>query len=217
MSNKSKKNKKNFRNIRPRYYKVIQSKNIWELLPLILSISFIIIYACYFWIKNQEGNLKFPIGFKRIYDYNNIKVIRVIDGDTIKIEDGSLVRLIGIDTPEYYESNKLFRDARRLKQDIATIKKMGAMSYAFTKQMLQDKYVRLEFDIEKYDKYGRLLAYVFLPDGTFVNGKIIEKGYACVYTIPPNVKYAALLNRLQQEAREKNAGLWGIDPLKNKN
>jgi micrococcal nuclease len=73
---------------------------------------------------------------------------------------------------------------------------------------VEGKRASLEFDVERYDKYGRLLAYVYLKDGTFVNAKIVEKGYASLMTIQPNVKYADTFLRLYQEARENRLGLW---------
>jgi micrococcal nuclease len=118
------------------------------------------------------------------------------------------VRLIGIDTPEMHESEKLYRDSARSKQDISTIQKLGRRAYEFTKNLVEGKRVSLEFDVEKHDKYGRLLAYVYLKDGTFVNAKIVEEGYASLMTFPPNVKYADLFLKLYQEARNYRKGLW---------
>jgi len=183
-------------------------KRLWKLLPLTVSLIFAAAYAYCSGLRVEEGRAKISIPFGRVYDYNNILVAYVADGDTVKLENGLWVRLLGIDTPEYYDSDKLLRDARRRKQDISTIKEMGALSKAFTREILKNKRVRLEFDAEKYDKYDRLLAYVFLQDGTFVNAKIIEYGYARVMIIPPNLKYADLFIRLQQEAKAAKRGLW---------
>lgn len=140
--------------------------------------------------------------------YDNILATRVVDGDTLKLENGQRVRLIGVDTPEVYESVKLYRDAQRSGQDIATIKALGKRSSKFTKELVQGKAVRLEFDVEKKDKYGRLLAYVYLLDGTFVNAEIIKQGYASMLTYPPNVKHVELFEKLYQEARDNHRGLW---------
>lgn len=113
-------------------------------------------------VHQREGlRISFPFGKK--YDYNNILVRKVVDGDTIELENGERIRLIGIDTPEMYESDKLFRDVQRTGQDIKTIQNMGREAYEFTKQLCEGKRVRLEFDLEKRDKYDRLLAYVFIP------------------------------------------------------
>jgi micrococcal nuclease len=135
-------------------------------------------------------------------------VKRVVDGDTLKLSDGSAIRLIGVDTPEYHYSNKLARDASRSREDVKAIQALGERAYEFTKGLAGGRTVRLEFDVVKRDKYGRLLAYVYLDDGAFLNAKIIEEGYGQVMTIPPNVKYSALFLKLQREAREAGRGLW---------
>ena len=158
--------------------------------------------------QQGEGGLKFSLPFGKSADYNDILVTRAVDGDTLLLESGERVRLIGIDTPEMHESNKLYRDAERSKQDIQTIIELGKKAYIFTKNLVEGKRVRLEFDVEKYDKYKRLLAYVYLQDGTFVNAEIVKQGYASLMTIPPNVEYADLFQKLYQEARENQRGLW---------
>jgi len=152
--------------------------------------------------------LGFTIPFGESYNYADILVKRAVDGDTLLLENGERVRLIGIDTPEMHESNKLYRDAERSKEDISTIQELGRRAYEFTKNLVEGKRVSLEFDVEKHDKYGRLLAYVYLKDGTFVNAEIVKQGYAKVSTYSPNVKYADLFLRLSREARENRRGLW---------
>ncbi|MCX7926734.1 MAG: thermonuclease family protein [Candidatus Omnitrophica bacterium] len=155
-----------------------------------------------------RGEAKIGIPWGKSYSYDNILVIRVVDGDTLVLENGQRLRLIGIDTPEIHESTKLYKDSQRSGKDIRTIKQLGQKSFAFTRQLVEGKRVRLEFDIEKTDRYGRLLAYVFLPDGTFVNAEIIKQGYANLLTYPPNVKYVDLFRQLYKEARESKRGLW---------
>jgi len=145
-------------------------------------------------------------------NYADALVRRAVDGDTLQLEDGQRVRLIGIDTPEMHESDKLYRDARRSAQDKATIQKMGRQAYVFTRNLVEGRRVSLEFDVERYDKYNRLLAYVYLKDGTFVNAEIVRQGYASLMTYPPNVKYADLFLKLYQEARENQRGLWQGHP-----
>jgi micrococcal nuclease len=85
---------------------------------------------------------------------------------------------------------------------------MGQKSYEFTKKLVEGKRVRLEFDAERHDRYKRILAYVYLEDGTFVNAEIVAQGYASLLTYPPNVKYADLFLKLYQLARENKRGLW---------
>jgi endonuclease YncB( thermonuclease family) len=106
-----------------------------------------------------------------------VKVTRVIDGDTIEISpliDGTQdVRLIGVDTPETYGGEE----------------PCGPEASNFTTSSLEGRQVRLEFDEDMYDPYGRLLAYVWMPDGTMFNEVLVEEGYASVSTYPPNDKY----------------------------
>lgn len=137
-------------------------------------------------------------------------VSRVVDGDTLALSGGEKVRLTGIDTPEVHHSDKLVRDAMKVGRDIREIQELGRRASDFTKKLCGGKKIRLEYDVVKRDRYGRLLAYVYLEDGTFVNAKIIEEGYAQVLTIPPNVRYAERFLRLQREAREKRRGLWAV-------
>lgn len=141
-----------------------------------------------------------------------VRVERVVDGDTFKLVGGERVRLLGIDTPEMHESNKLLRDAARSGQDAKAIQVLGRRAYEFVRPMIEGKNVRLEFDIEKRDKYGRLLAYVYLQDGTFLNKVIIENGYASPLTIPPNIRHADEFRELYKAARKKGLGLWAEGP-----
>jgi micrococcal nuclease len=157
---------------------------------------------------HSTGDWTWSVPLGRTYNYTDIGVQRVVDGDTLVLENGERVRLIGIDTPEMHESNKLSRDAQRSDQDKATIQKLGRKAYEFTRGLVEGKRVSLEFDAERYDKYGRLLAYAYLKDGTFVNAEIVKQGYASLMTIPPNVKYADLFRDLYREAREARRGLW---------
>ena len=137
-----------------------------------------------------------------------VVVTKVIDGDTFEIASGEHVRLIGIDTPESRVNPKARRDSDRTGEDILTIVSRGKEATNFTKQLVEGKSVRLEFDVGKRDKYDRLLAYVYLEDGTFVNEVIIREGYASPLTIPPNVKYADKFLKLYDEARRLERGLW---------
>lgn len=143
------------------------------------------------------------------------KVAYVVDGDTFHCTLGSgeevKVRLIGVDTPESRENPKARRDAERTGQSLEEIVKMGKLSAEFTKKMLpKGETVYLEFDVQKTDRYGRLLAYVWLSDGRMLNEVLVKEGYAMVYTIPPNVKYQERFLQAQRYARENRKGLWGM-------
>jgi micrococcal nuclease len=135
-------------------------------------------------------------------------ISRVVDGDTLKLSSGEKVRLIGVDTPEVYYGDKLLRDSKRSGTDIKTIQSLGAKASRFTKDLCLGKRARLEYDVVKHDKYGRVLAYVYLEDGTFVNAKIAEEGYGQIMTIPPNVKYADYFLKLERQAKDGKKGLW---------
>jgi micrococcal nuclease len=121
----------------------------------------------------------------------------------------TLVRLIGVDCPELHESEKLDRDAARSHRSRAAIEAMGARATAFTRDHLLGKTVDLELGVEQHDRYGRLLAYVWLPGGVLFNADLVRAGYAQPLTIPPNVKYARLSTGLAREARADGRGLWG--------
>ena len=120
-------------------------------------------------------------------------VKRVIDGDTIQLSNGKIVRLIGVDTPETKHPRK-------------PVEYYGKEASAFTKKMAEGKVVRLEYDQQKIDKYGRLLAYVYLSDGTFLNAEIIKQGYGHAYTRSP-FKYLEQFRQYEKEARENKRGL----------
>lgn len=129
-------------------------------------------------------------------------VTRVIDGDTFCIQDDSnkeiKIRLIGVDAPE----------TRRTKNK--EIGYYGEEAAQFLRELLLNKYIRLEFDIQKYDIYGRTLAYVYLED-TLINDYLVQLGYCKVATFPPNIRYQDLFIVSEKEARMKNRGLWSSD------
>jgi micrococcal nuclease len=128
------------------------------------------------------------------------EVVSVVDGDTIKVKiegETKTLRLIGIDTPETVDPRKPVQCFGRQASDKA-------------KEVLSDKMVRLEADPSQgeLDKYGRLLRYVFLPDGTFFNRSMIEEGYAHEYTYETPYKYQAEFKAAELKAREGKLGLW---------
>lgn len=107
------------------------------------------------------------------------KVVRVVDGDTFVVDFNGKeekVRLIGIDTPESVHPDSSKNTAA------------GVTASEYTKSLLTGKSVELEFDVQERDKYGRLLAYVYV-DGYMLNKKLLQDGYAVIATYPPNVKY----------------------------
>ena len=146
-------------------------------------------------------------------DFQIAWVKRVVDGDTLLLTNGERVRVIGVDTPEVHESKKLYWDAKRSARNIKTIKELGRRSSAFTKSLVDKKEIRLEFDpnnayINHRDKYRRILAYVYLPDGTFVNAEIIKRGYGFAYTRFP-FRYMDDFRQYEREARRKRGDCGG--------
>jgi micrococcal nuclease len=127
-----------------------------------------------------------------------VEVERVVDGDTIEVLVGGEdedVRYIGIDTPESVEPG-------------APVECYGLRASHLNEQLVAGRKVRLVFDAERRDAYGRLLAYVYVGD-RFVNAELVRRGYATPLTIPPNDKHAALFERLAREAGADGRGLWG--------
>ena len=149
-------------------------------------------FLCLFFAFGCAGNI--PDSNKEY------RVREVIDGDTIELDNGQMVRYIGIDTPE----------TRKRQGDswVYAPEPYAEKAKEFNRQLVEGKGLRLEFDVQKKDKYNRLLAYCFVGD-TFVNSRILEEGLAVLYTLAPNVKYADMLVKIQQEARQNNRGLWG--------
>lgn len=139
-------------------------------------------------------------------------VLEVVDGDTVRVDyNGSRksVRLIGIDSPECRINQKAQSDARTLGRDVVSIVEQGGRSRAFVRSLVSSgSVVYLEFDIQTTDKYNRLLAYVYLPDGRMLNEEIVRAGFAGLMTIPPCVRYVDLFRLALSDARKNGRGLW---------
>ncbi len=137
-------------------------------------------------------------------------VEKVLDGDTFRLSNGEKVRLLGIDTPEKYQSDKLESDSKKSGRDKKTIQKLGQLASNYVKEFAEGRKVYLEREPnhEDRDKYGRLLRYVYLEDGTMINKKIIADGYAYVYDKYPLTKLDEF-RQAYREARENRKGLWG--------
>lgn len=144
--------------------------------------------------------------------YNKATVVRVVDGDTIKIEMNGheeAVRLIGIDTPESKVNKKAKKDAIKTNHDVEVITAMGKEATKYVKTLVRKgDTVGIEFDVQKRDKYKRLLVYAYLQDGKMLNEEIIKAGFASVMTYPPNVKYQERFVRAYREALDTRRGLY---------
>jgi micrococcal nuclease len=126
-----------------------------------------------------------------------VKVERTVDGDTIEIElngKKEKVRLIGIDTPETKKPN-------------TPVMYYGKEASAYTNKRLYNQTISLEWDVDRRDKYNRLLAYVWIDDELF-NETLVKEGYARLSTFPPNVKYVDRFTKAQELARKQGSGIW---------
>jgi micrococcal nuclease len=127
-------------------------------------------------------------------------VTHVTDGDTFDVQTSAgkteTVRMIGMDTPETHDPRK-------------AVQCFGEVAAAKSKELLDGKIVRLEADPtdSDRDKYHRLLRFVYLPDGTFVNQYLVQQGYAFAYTVFPNI-HLDDFRAWEKEARDANRGLW---------
>lgn len=161
--------------------------------------------------KRSNGSNKYKENRKGVSIDENINpsltsdlyfVYKVIDGDTFYCYDENRnevkIRLIGIDTPET-------RNRFKKKKGY-----YGIEAKNYLTELILNKTVKLEFDLDKYDQYNRVLAYVYL-DGKFINAELVKNGFARIMTIQPNSKYAELFYELQVKARENKIGLWALE------
>lgn len=134
-------------------------------------------------------------------------VTEVNDGDTVSLKLKSVigiplqverVRLIGIDAPELNQEPWGRKSKRHLKK---LISEAGWM-------------VHLELDVQERDKHGRLLGYLWTKQGYLLNERMIEDGFAVLFTLPPNIKYAERLTGAQDKARAAARGIWGKGGLR---
>jgi micrococcal nuclease len=132
-----------------------------------------------------------------VADSGTAVVTRTVDGDTVYVRYRGRefdVRLIGIDTPEVDPS--------------IGVECFGDEASRFTDRVLAGESVRLEFDVERYDRFDRVLAYVWFG-GRLFNERLVAEGYAVVTTFPPNVRYEDRFLTAEEAARDEGRGLWG--------
>ncbi|MBL8013589.1 MAG: thermonuclease family protein [Candidatus Omnitrophica bacterium] len=185
-----------------------------------------LLFLCWYPYQHIDSTAKKTV--QQVESHENYVIERVIDGDTFLLSNGEKVRLTGIDTPESRENTKAHKDSERSGKDIQELTKQGKEATRFVRELVEGKEVRLEYDVQKRDKYGRLLVYAYdistlrnnpklsLSKGIvvnankeiFINGSIVGSGYAMPLTYPPNVKYADLFKTLYAEARSSRRGLW---------
>jgi len=128
-----------------------------------------------------------------------VTVTPVVDGDTAHVElrgHDDTIRFIGVDTPETVAPGQ-------------PIECYGPEASNFTTQRLTGAQVRLEFDVDRIDPYGRTLAYIWMPDGSLFNETLVRRGFATVATYPPDTAYVQRFETAQRVAKNAGVGLWG--------
>ena len=164
--------------------------NLIAMVLFILASIFYLIHEKYPIAKQDEKDALVP-------------VTAVYDGDTVSVilkKRQEKIRLIGIDTPEI--GQRPWGDK--------------AKKYLETLLTSSEWKVKMEFDVDKRDKYGRILAYLRTSDGKLINILMVENGYAMLFTFPPNVKYVNELRAAEREARERRLGIWSEQGIKEK-
>ena len=150
-------------------------------------------------LRGEPAPLPVDADGQAIFDFpvQVVQVERVVDGDTIVVVGGERVRYIGMDTPE------MGTDPRECYAEQATAKNV---------ELVAGQAVALRMDVSERDRYKRLLRYVYLLDGTFINAALVQQGYATAATFPPDVLFSTYFATLEREARQAGVGLWGACP-----
>jgi micrococcal nuclease len=145
--------------------------------------------------RNEDDRLDAEVGGR---------VVRVIDGDTVRVRldspaEGRTVRYIGVNTPESVKPDE-------------PVQCFGKAASEFNRRLVEGRRVRLVLGRERRDRYGRLLAYVRVEGGPLVEDELLRRGYARTLTIPPNDDRAGHFAALERKARAERRGLWGACP-----
>jgi len=140
-----------------------------------------------------------------------VRVQRVISADTLLLENNERVHLIGLKALPTPEIATVERDQHGFVIEKTTpMDSLEEQAFNFVKELLEGKYVYLEFDTQKKDEDFHIQAYVFTEkDKTFVNAEVLRKGYASLHILPPNMKYAERLRAAYLSARQEKSGLHG--------
>lgn len=155
----------------------------------LLAITFSLVFLNAFWAVYAE-----PVE----------SIVKVIDGDTVILSNGDKVRLLGINAPEVGYNGSVSDEG-------------GVKAKTFLKNLILNKRVQIERDVELEDRYGRRLAHLFLENGLHINLEILRQGYATVAIHPPNLKYVDNFIRAQSVAEERGLGIWSLDAYEVRN
>jgi len=133
-------------------------------------------------------------GWRYLNRATEATVIKVVDGDTVILDDGTTVRYLGIDTPE-------------ISVPVTPIECFGPEATAKNRELVEGKQVKLIRDLKNKDKYGRILRYVYVND-QFINVELVAGGYARTLTVYPNVSYSREFISAEHHAQKSKIGLW---------
>ena len=161
-----------------------------------LNVIPVLLISCIFFLYGSKGTSSSNVG----KGADTVRSEKIYDGDTIgAVVEGRFekIRLLGIDAPEMEQRPW----GRKAKECIEALIRASASK------------VYLEYDMERRDKYGRILAYVWTQDGKMMNEEMLRKGCAVLFTVPSNVKYVGRLRAAQRKARDLKAGVWGENGL----
>lgn len=187
---------------------LIKKQTIYAL-AIILAILQLIFYKDNLLPKATSNPTGIPTSTITVapYEKQKVKVLRVIDGDTIEIEGNIKLRYIGINTPELHDPKK-------------PVECFGQVASDENKKLVEGKEIYIQRDVSETDKYKRLLRYVWVGDPStssgqviFVNDYLVRQGFAQVSTFPPDVKYIPQFLAAQTEAQNNDRGLWKDCPL----
>ncbi len=156
----------------------LKSKSTRVVVPLVLVLALAIGLGCGYLLWHTCN----------VAGIGQALVVRVIDGDTIELDNGQRVRYLGIDTPEVGESYALEATERN-------------------RELVEGLVVELQAGSRDKDEYDRLLRYVYV-NGTFVNAELVAEGLATAYIFDPDDRYSQVLVQLEQYAKMRQIGLW---------
>ena len=141
--------------------------------------------------------------------YKDIKIERVIKSDLILLENGKKIRLIGIKVFDVAKKYDLPRDQYGfvIEDTSDPTISLEDRAHDFAKELMENKTVNVELDMQALDEDGDTYGYVFLPDRTMANVEILRQGYAELHIQPPNLKYADQLRAAYREARAEKRGI----------
>lgn len=180
----------------------------------ITSVTITVVITSFVVSDNQKNKIETNIPKIQYSELEKVQLERVVDGDTIVIitEDKKThnIRLIGIDTPESVHPNKSKNN------------EYGILASDYTKGILSDtEYLYLEYDEEKTDHYGRVLAYVWMNDdenreiqNDMLNGILLQEGFGINKEYKPNIIYAEEFQEIAEEAEDNKVGLWKYEEIK---